>query len=362
MRLAKAASGEVGGVKAEDLFHIETNVNFEWVPLSSHPDSRDEAVGQIARCYGISTTGRIFEMKKRNPGTRLFRIQDGNRHYVLRAAPLKEAGFLEQQCEILSRLASGKFLMPWRSCEGSFVVCFGDAAWILYPYLEGAVWDGAPSSLNILFSTAFGALEELKHDEPESGLLCAIHRNTMGFKLTQGFFQDQLFLQAPFDRLVSDKTAAMLRKWTGELAAQVQKSASLEVTDDVALTHNDMNHANFILTGSKAVLIDIEDLCFESVRIAAAHCIFKLVRHSVFTGAVNLTQARNRLLPAALDLAGKAAVGFSGVGDFRQYALFRIISDIEYILEKIQIRKAVPMPVDLEKKIHNLFELELLMN
>jgi aminoglycoside phosphotransferase (APT) family kinase protein len=124
------------------------------------------------------------------------------------------------------------------------------------------------------------------------------------------------------------------------------------------VVHNDLQHANILINKAKPYFLDLEDLCLGSPNLAAAHCIFKLLRHAVFGGArLGDMQAAADKLPALLCAHRCWSADQSSL---RAHMAYRIWADIDLICQ-VHLKGNSSYLYDLEKKICNLFELDLLL-
>ena len=109
------------------------------------------------------------------------------------------------------------------------------------------------------------------------------------------------------------------------------------------------------------MILDLEDICFESVSVATAHCVIKLVRHSIYTENVTANSARDELMPEVLKRVFQREPIIDDKIKFYLFGQLRILSDILKALGRIRHAGVLPSDTDLEKKVSNLFEWHFLM-
>ena len=342
-----------------DLFKIETNVNFQWTETGDL--ILEESVRSAAACFGIPAVSKIQEIKKRNTLSRLYRFAGKDRDIVLRAAASGGEETLETQCRIAAELRGTAILKPLRSSHGRFVYSNHGRAWMAYAYLPGEVFSGSADSLPGVAGDCIQLLVSLADCGKPVGLYCMAPSLAGWPQWLFPWLEQAAFEKKPFRDFISPATRILLKKNAAAILRLAREIASESVISEVRLTHNDLNHSNIIVHNGRASFLDVEDICYENMNIVLGHCLFKLLRHSVYEGAQSAGEIRQSFLSALLPWIPKNRFTLHGPEDFYRWGAVRILSDIQMILTRIQNPKTVFRPTDLEKKIHNLFELHCLM-
>lgn len=343
------------------LFKIETNVQFDWVSCPKAEEQEKNQIEVIGKAYGFSPILGFSRMLKRNLDSVLYQIETAGGKYVFRGVDLSLSGTVEAQAKALHQTDYSPVIRPLKTVSGDLTVHANGNVWIAYAYREGELFSGKEKNLKGIIVAVLELLNRIKDIKEPVGTFCVCHRRGLWKSTLPEIISSGGFRRDPLAQLLSTETRQWVEERQEDLAGWIQAAAEIDPRREVALTHNDLNHANVLINDAGPFVLDIEDICYESPRIAAAHGIFKLLRHAVYTGHRTLEEIRNDLLPAVLDTAGRGFFGKEPRDVFFRYAQFRIFSDLQMILDKVLVQKVKRMPTDLEKKLMNLFELQLMV-
>lgn len=117
------------------------------------------------------------------------------------------------------------------------------------------------------------------------------------------------------------------------------------------LVHNDLNHSNILINQKKIFFIDLDSIIYANKKISYGHLLFKVIRHHIY---------KKKTIPKInyiLSYLIRKKI-FSSINELLLFIQLRIISDIVKILDS----KKNNLFYDYEKKIHNLFEANLIFN
>jgi len=124
------------------------------------------------------------------------------------------------------------------------------------------------------------------------------------------------------------------------------------------LVHYDLNHSNILINKKKIYFLDLESVMYANKKISYAHLLFKIFRHYFYCND-NKDLFSNSIKRTLFYSIYKAKI-FKSIDEIIFYIQLRIISDIIKIIEFR--KKNINLFYDYEKKIHNLFEAQLIFN
>lgn len=295
-------------------------------------------------------------IKKCNHRSIVFSLITGNGRLILKAVDLKLAKTLEAQCNVANRIPSG-LIRPLVSSDGCFVIIEDRHAWMAYWAVEGEIYNGRNLSATLAIQACLDLLSQLRDLGTPDGIPTFQYRPERWTR-SMAILTDPCSARESLDGSgynLSPSTLDMLDQHRGQLRKISDSLPSLLARLSPALVHNDLQHANVIVTREGVVCLDLEDLCMNAPQVAAAHAVFKLFRHAVFCGATSPDVAKNeaRLFTKKLEIHPAWAGATTGL--FECIAL-RVISDIsEILLAWLDAHDASDL-YDLEKRLHNLLE------
>lgn len=338
----------------ENLYRIETNQGFTWEPAPLEGE-----LAAAASSLGLSGATTVQRVRKRNLASSIYRLHGSERVIILRCCPASLEASTEAQCRILAAVRYPHIVKPLGVAGDRYTLRTGALVWMAYRELPGELFPGqggsAPAAVAevLALQAALTALEaDAALESQLARLPRAAHRperwSPFMVRLAGGD------LSFPPDTL-SAATEALLRQNQGFLLATAERVAALPIARDRGLTHNDLHHANVLVNEGGYWFLDVEDICWESRRVALVHSGFKLCRHLVFSGAASRAEARGTIMPEIVERIG------GGVDDLFAHGAFRIVSDIFEIAALSLEQRDDSALYDLEKRIHNLFELHDLM-
>lgn len=334
----------------ELLFRTETNLDFPLSPADT------ELPAKTLAAFGLGGAEMRGLIGKRNFLSTLYVVNGPAGRVVIRASAPETAAALGQQCSLFQQMADVvPVLRPLTTADGSFVHVGDDRAWMAYPYIDGAIFDGEPSHVREVIHSALALLVALQDCQRRSATvdrLPVIRVQPERWELFQRllYCPNTEIVEAIGDEWVSALTSC--RPFLSEVLGSL---GQMDIAED-ELVHYDLQHPNFVLTSRGPTVIDVEDVCFSSRRVAAAHGIFKLCRHVVFRQRDNMPWVANTLIAAVLDNESAQILNLGSRHDICRLAAWRTINDIVGILSALE-RGRPEYLYDLKKKIENLFEI-----
>ena len=341
-----------------DLFKLESNLKFEY-----ETESLDAVILAVAEVYDLGPVETVHRISKPSPTSILYRLNRPAAPAVMvrRAAP-DSAAALSAQCDISARLSGKMFLRPLPSRDGRYTAHVAGGVWMAYPYLAGQIYDGG----NFDFLNLIEAVMEFEKTLREIGIGLPIElknvvpRTHHKTKEWPEFFSMLCSERATkYSELIVklDKTTRILLHCNASFINQiVRRCTDLQTSGNLDLVHNDLNHANILVGQGNVSFLDVEDIVLERSEISLAHAIFKILRQRVFAGYLSLLQARDEI-PDLINCLAKDAIDISSPRAFFDFGATRILSDIHLICSNAVDQGNPKLLYDLEKKIHNLFEL-----
>ncbi len=354
------------------LFRIETNVGFAWLPVVAN-----EKLRNVAHRFGQARDSEFEEIRKPSLTSRIFRAQASASGILLRRVPPDRIESTIRQCEIMVALNQENTVRPLpiedrsRSSQAEAVSDFvlrdmDGAGWMAYAALPGQIYSGQGDQARraiaamIGLQRAFKDLEASLLPDQKAATPAARHRPEI-WAATMGWFLDRSEPDHPAQIVISAETRTLLSAHAQALHGLVRELSKFEAGNDSGLVHNDVNHANVVVgpDGTPGFL-DIEDICFESRAIALMHGVFKLLRHAVYTGAASVDQRSRDIFGSALTRMEEADLASLDRTSAFAFGAYRIVSEIVEIIETARNGDHSRL-YDLEKKLHNLFELAQLI-
>ena len=125
---------------------------------------------------------------------------------------------------------------------------------------------------------------------------------------------------------------------------------------NLQIVHNDFNHSNIIINNNKVKFIDIDAICLDYLKQTIAQLFFKITRHSIFANKNSLYEFKKNHLPKIIKILLKDHRLYGSKLELYQFCILRTLSDIANIIEFYKIKRDNRYMYDLEKRIHNLFE------
>ena len=338
------------------LFTIESNVGFDLNPVAEDPD-----VVALATAFGAGAVSAVFAIAKPSPTSVLYKIDcAAGPALMLRGAAPETASAVAAQCVAVNRLSESICIRPLSAEDGTgYTIRLNDKIWIAYRHVAGEIFDGRNCPSDVLFEKVF----ELENALAQIGEVLPAE---VSASLPRASYCPEAWPDL-LDSLCADKaglvtwalgeTAQTLlqenRSWVREVAL---RCANIAISTDATLVHNDINHANVLVGSGGISFLDLEDITFGVAEVSVAHAIFKLLRHRVYSNYASIAEVRSEIDRIVTRLGDERWNLKSRVLLF-DCAAHRIFSDIHLICARATDRGASGFLYDLEKKIHNLFEL-----
>ncbi|MGP9820422.1 hypothetical protein ACTZWW_10435 [Salinarimonas sp. NSM] len=335
------------------LFSIETNAAFPEEP------ARLPELAGILGAFGLTLRGAPRTVRKANVASTVVRCDSVERGEVMvRGAEGALADAIEAQCRAVAAVAHAAVVRPLVSLRGGHVVVDGGRAWIAYPRIAGEVLDPLRHDPVRAFDAGLVLLREL--GALDDDVLRGMPRLSGGGDLPQE--QLSLLLRESFwggselAAHVSATTRACLVENAALLARSIDRAAAYRPPVQARAIHNDMQHANIIVSPEGPVFIDIEDVGIGDATLAVGHCAFKIARHAAFLDRRALPRARQMFAGFVARCASEPSLDPHQV---RVAAARRIWNDVALIVGAHASGRDDWL-YDLEKKLCNALELAVL--
>lgn len=341
------------------LFCIETNEGFPWNQITPTPP-----IIEAARAFDKAPIVDLSIVQKRNKNSEIYRVETPRENIILRSVAKGSQEFVERQCIVVNAVRYGNIVKPLRSRSGSFTVAVGEEAWMAYLELPGRLFTGAGVDVETALASAIQLQQKLVEAEMRllfaPGELPAVsHRpEKWGSFFMELTGSESASLLPP--EMLNDDTRRLLRENREFFSQCIDRCMGLHVQETRRLTHNDLQHANVLVHEGECFFLDIEDICRESQEIAISHAVFKLLRHVVFAGVSRAESLRRDTVSRIVALL-QANYRIENRQDLFAYSSYRILSDIWEIVACFLEQNDESQLYDLEKRIHNLFELDYLL-
>ncbi|OFX08834.1 MAG: hypothetical protein A2516_08775 [Alphaproteobacteria bacterium RIFOXYD12_FULL_60_8] len=325
------------------LFTIETNLQFELEAVAL-----DENLQAIGKAFGLDAE-RAWHLNKPSPTSRLYRL-DGTRALMVRGICATGSETMAAQCHVARELNYGGFIYPLITAEGPVIIRNG-TAWMAYEAQPGEVYDGANCPLSALFEGILSLQNALALAPPDKNLPKVTHRPDDW----SAFYKTNLNLP----KNLGEAARILVNRNKDALSGLAEDVSNLVRNGKTRLVHNDLNHANVLVHKERPFFLDLEDIVYEIPEVSMAHALFKLVRHRVYRKTITLDKARAEI-PVLLGRLEKDGYNLPDRAALFRYGALRILSEIHMICMWVFEKGDYSLIYDLEKKIHNLFELWLL--
>ena len=345
------------------LFHIETNSDFPWEKIEIR-----NVLAEVAEQYHLRQITQAAIVRKRNPNSMIYRLVTEKGNFILRSVDSENETVVETQCDIVNSVAYPYIIKPMRRTNGKYTYVMDDRVWMAYPEKVGSIFSGKECSAESVIEQSV-ALENALHDaeqmmslERKTSLPHVKHHPDEWMSFFQKLTNSTEQANAPFiDYTLTVETKTLLWNNRQFLISCVHEATQLPVSNCLGLVHNDLQHANILICDHRPFFLDIEDICFENREVAITHCVFKILRHTIFTGANSLAELRQAVVPRVIKMLGSKGFKIESRTGFFLYSSYRIISDIWEIVRYTLHFHDESQLYDLEKRICNLFELYTLL-
>mgnify|MGYP001187110193 CR=1 FL=1 len=352
----------ISSVKREKLFLIETNTGFTF-----NKKSIDQEIISITKAFTSNPPVSAEKILKPSPTSILYRIRlENGLILMIRGAPIASSNLISAQCELIKLLSSNMFIEPLRTKENKWIFVSKKNAWMAYTYIHGSIYDGNNCDLDTLlnalinFESSISLVSKKLPDRYKKHIPIQKHRVSEWFSFYEELLDRPLIVFKDIGIELSDLSINFLKSNRAYILGLVAESMELIMNSKPDLIHNDINHANIIVKKNKPVFLDIEDIIFEIPEISVTHALFKVLRHRIYQKKSDVEEAS---LEIAKYIPKLCAEGYNIVNKktFFLYGSARILSDIYTICMKVIEDNNSDLVYDLEKKIQNLIELNLII-
>jgi len=337
----------------EFLFSLETNEGFGCEPVAL-----DGVMEAVAAGFGITAITSAMRVEKRNALSTIDFLTTDQGRFVLRASAADTCEALALQCRIVNELGVAT-VQPLTNADGAFVTRMEGQSWVVYPYIDGplfvsetfGVLDAVRAALD--FQVALGDWQ--KRYGEHGVVLNTVSRDPDDW----GGLANRLLRG---DEGLTTNGRTFVEKFRSDFV-RLSGLARTAHPGEVGLAHSDLQHANVVVTKSGPAIIDLEDICLDSPAVCAAHAIFKMVRHAVYIGLMDVGQARSEVIVPAIAYAH--TLGLIGANELLAtgaLAALRTLGDIHNILTLMDDPATAWVSYDLEKKVQNVFEIDVLFS
>jgi hypothetical protein len=341
------------------LFSIETHTSFTRKKMG-----RLDWLVLIAHEFGIDDVGDMYLVEKRNIESEVYVLDTPSERFILRGAKAVLEQQVNAQCNFVNIVNTPLLLSLLPHQDGGFTCLFDGRVWFAYKEVLGDVYDGRsipPENVIVKGVKLLSAMQEITMPKPNSHLMVVKHSpdawSDMFMKLTDAKRRREL---SQLNEYISDDVQELLNTHPDIVICLLERALNLSQAQlEPAVVHNDLQHANTIVKDANVTFIDLEDICMESPGVAIGHCVFKLLRHSVYSGGTSVEDVRTVTLPRLVKEHLSTSLWSLGETELINFASYRIFSDIFKIVTHYLNMDSTLYMYDLDKKICNLFELYL---
>lgn len=342
-----------------NIFKLETNFNFNLTKTNEVI-----AYKKIIENFGIKSVKKYYKINKKNKNSNIYLLQNKNNSYIFRISSIKDKNQLEEQCLVSSKIKKNLFIKLKKNKNNTFIDSKENLIFIAYKKVEGNVYDGNPERFNKLIKNAIILFKELKKNKKNK--FKKIQNNKYLIKndieIVQNIIKGSFLKHLQNKKIINSKTKKMVLENKLFLKNTFNLLLKLNLRKyKKQLVHNDLNHSNIIINKNKIKFIDLEDIFYDTQQQAIAHLFFKITRHSVFNKKISIRVLKNKYLPKILKLLFNDLKLYNSKEELYLFCILRILSDIAIIIKLYKFKKDSKFMYDLEKKIHNLFELNFIL-
>jgi len=342
-----------------NIFKLETNFNFKLTKTNNVNIHK-----KIVEDFGIKSVKKYYKINKKNQNSNIYLLYSKNNSYILRSSSIKDKNQLEEQCIVSDKIKKNLFIKPKKNKNNKFVSSKENLVFIIYKKINGVIYDGDPKRFIKLIKNAIILFKEFK--KVKKNKFKKIKKNKYllknDIKLCKNLIKDNFLNHLHNKKIINLKTKKMILENKFFLEKNFNLLLNLNLKKYKAqLVHNDLNHSNIIINKNKVKFIDLEDTFYDSQQQAIAHLFFKITRHSIFNKKISIKILKNKYLPKILKLLFNDLKLYKSKTELYLFCILRILSDIAIIIKLYKFKKDSKFMYDLEKKIHNLFELNYIL-
>ncbi|MCE2510429.1 MAG: hypothetical protein J4G10_05565 [Alphaproteobacteria bacterium] len=334
---------------ADPFFRIETNEGFEAVPVAI-----DARLEKAIAAFGIGDAEKASRIKKHNRLSALYLIKGAQDRFVLRTFDAGHTKAVETQCRIVSELRDVETIHPMRCEDGAFVHRADEEAWMAYPHIAGPLFTAPGVTVAEAITAALRFLIALQRWQKNYASAFSDLPTIAREPDAWGDLRERF--EAIGTTHLSAPTRATVRGKQARFDALLAEAQGVHPKAD-AVVHCDLQHANLVIGPAGPAILDLEDICIDSLAVSAAHAIFKLARHAVYLGLFDAGRASSELVNPMVAWASKHGLLAGGMAAARALAAHRTAGDIHNILLAMENPGTAWVAYDLEKKVNNFFEI-----
>lgn len=338
----------------DNFFNLETNSNYKRKKIV-----KINKLKKIIENYNIKGNYEYYKIQKINSGSIIYCLINKKYKFILRSALDRESTQLEEQCLIASKIKPNLFVRPLRNKNKFFVTRDRGLSYIIYKKIGGKIYNGDPQHLESILKKAIIFSKELKIINKKN--FVKLNKNKYNPHKDIQFCKNLLnknFINILFKKkYISLNTKKIIFsnedffKWNINIFKQINLKK-----ENLIISHNDFNHSNIVISGKNVKFIDIEDVCIDYKKQIIGHLFFKIIRHSLYENKVSLKNLKKKHMSKLFKIILSDNKIYKSKYDLHQFCVLRILSDIARILKFYKLKKDKKYMYDLEKKIHNLFE------
>jgi|688.fasta_scaffold160573_2 hypothetical protein len=350
-----------------NLFYLETNSNFKTSKIKSRfLICKLNSILERYKLKKINSKTNYYKIHKKNKLSNLIEFKEKNKIFILnfffyKKLKINKSNFKKKilffnnlKCRFIPKFVS--------FYKKRYDLIFSDQILIIYKKLKGNIYNGdSRYFLNILkLSISLNKMLNFNRNNHKNIFL----KHKINFKKI--FYYKKKLVDARFNKnllkkkIISKSTYDLIfqsHELINEIFSFLRRKKKY-FSSKLQLVHNDLNHSNILINKKKIYFLDLESVIYGNKKISYAHLLFKMFRH-YFHHNDNKNLFSDSIKKTLFYSVYKAKI-FKSIDEIIFYTQLRIISDIIKIIEFR--KKNINLYYDYEKKIHNLFEAQLIFN
>ena len=347
-------------------FNIETNNNFKISKIRNK--FFIDKLNIILENYKFKKKYKkinYYKINKKNKLTNLIEFKKKKNYFILNffCKKLKIVkSNLENKIIFFNQIKCLYIPKFFSNPKNEYVSNFGKQYFLIYKKLKGKIYDGNPRFFLKILKLSINFNKILNCNKSIYKYIFIKEK----INLKKIFFYKKIIVDDLFNKNLLKKK--IISKDTYDLIIESKnsinnifsflKKKSKYFSKKLELVHNDLNHSNILINKKKIFFLDLESVMYANKKISYAHLLFKIFRHYFYEKKKKYLFCQK--IKKTLFYSIYKAKIFKSIDEIIFYTQLRIVSDIIKIIQLY--KNNINLFYDYEKKIHNLFEAQLIFN